>query len=60
MFLPETVFFSDGRIDFLATMDKDFCLTQDTKLKLQNLEVRTRLENIVKERFKDTETFGRE
>jgi hypothetical protein len=54
------VFYSDGRIDFLTTMDKDFCLSQDTKLKLQNLEVRKRLEDIVKERFKDTETFGKE
>lgn len=60
VYLPETVFYNDGRIDFVATIDKDCCLALDTKLKLQNLEIRKKLEEIVKERLKDCEMHGKE
>jgi hypothetical protein len=34
IFLPETVFFKDGRIDYLTQIDKDLCLAYDIKTKL--------------------------
>lgn len=42
VFMPETVFFKDdggkaGKIDFITSMDRDFCLTFDTKTKAMNV-----------------------
>jgi len=34
VFVPETIFFKDGKIDFLTAIDKDFCLSLDIKTKL--------------------------
>jgi hypothetical protein len=36
------------------------CLAYDLKTKLQNLEVRKKLQEIVKERMKETDIFGKE
>ena len=58
--MPETVFFKEGKIDFLTSTDKDLCLSLDVKTKLQNLEVRKKLQEIVKERLKDSENMGKE
>ena len=56
MFMPETVFFKDdGKLDFVTTMDRDCCISVDTKVKMDNLSVRTKLSDIVKERKKDCE-----
>lgn len=62
VFIPETVFFNekDGKIDFLTAMDRDCCLCYDTKTKLEHLQVRTKLTEVVKERKKDTEMHGRQ
>lgn len=54
--MPETAFFKDdGKLDFVTAMDRDCCLSIDTKVKLENLYVRTKLSEIVKERKKDCE-----
>jgi len=56
VFMPETVFFKDdGKLDFVTTMDRDCCISVDTKVKMDNLSVRTKLSDIVKERKKDCE-----
>ncbi len=61
VFMPETVFFKDdGKLDFVTTMDRDCCLSIDTKVKLENLYVRTKLSEIVKERKKDCELYGKQ
>lgn len=42
-------------------MDRDCCLAADTKTKLDSyLAVRTKLQEIVRERRKDTERYGKE
>jgi hypothetical protein len=46
IFLPETVFFKEGKVEFITTMDKDCCLSFDLKIQklTKNLtEVRTKL-----------------
>lgn len=61
MFLPETVFFKDGKIDFMTSLDKDFCIQFETKVKLENnLAIRTKLSEAVKERRKDQDRYGKE
>lgn len=61
VFIPETVFFKeDGKIDFITMMDRDCCISYDTKTKLEPLQVRTKLTEVVKERKKDTEMHGRQ
>ena len=58
--MPETVFFKDGKIAFLTVMDRDCCLSIDTKIDLNNtIKVRDKLKDIVKDRKKDTELHGR-
>lgn len=58
--MPETVFFKDGKIAFLTVMDRDCCLNIDSKIDLSNtIKVRDRLNEVVKERKKDTELHGR-
>lgn len=61
VFVPETVFFKeDGKIDFLTTTDRDCCVSYDIKTKLENLHIRTKLAEVVKDRKKDTEMHGRQ
>lgn len=61
MFVPETVFFKDdGKIDFMTTVDRDFCIAYDTKTKLENLPVRKKLVEIGKERRNDFEMYSRQ
>jgi hypothetical protein len=61
VFFPETVFFKDGKIDFMTCLDKDFCIQFETKAKLDsNLAIRTKLSEAVKERRKDQDRFGKE
>jgi hypothetical protein len=59
IFIPETVFIRDGRFDFLTMLDRDFCICYDTKTKLESLAVRSKLMEMIKERRKDTEMYGR-
>ena len=61
VFIPETVFFKDGKIEFLSSMDREGCVNFDFKTKLDSfLSVRTKLGEIVKDRRKDKEKFGKE
>lgn len=48
--MPDTVFFKEGKLDFLVQNDKEFCLSFDTKTKMTLFEVRKKLNDIVKER----------
>ena len=54
------MFFKDGKIDCLLTNDKQQCLAYDLKTKLENLEVRKKLQEIVKDRMRECEMFGKE
>jgi hypothetical protein len=56
--MPDTVFFKEGKIDFLAQNDREFCLSFDTKTKLTLFEVRKSLVKISKERKSDTVQHG--
>lgn len=59
--MPETVFFQDGKMEFFTQMDRDCCLAFDLKIKLESsLVIRTKLNDIVKERRKDYEKYGKE
>ena len=54
VFVPETIFFKDGKIDFMTSLDKEFCLQFESKIKLENsLALRTKLSEAVKDRRKD-------
>jgi len=50
VFMADTVFFKEGKLDFLVQNDKEFCLSFDTKTKMTLFEVRKKLNEIVKER----------
>ena len=56
--MPDTVFFKEGKIDFVAQNDKEFCLSFDTKTKLTLFEVRKSLIKVSKERKSDTVPLG--
>ena len=56
--MPDTVFFKEGKIDFVAQNDKEFCLSFDTKTKLTLFEVRKSLIKVSKERKADTVPLG--
>lgn len=56
--MPDTVFFKDGKIDFLAQNDRESCLAFDTKTKLTLFEVRKSLVKVSKERKSDTVKYG--
>lgn len=59
--MPDTVFFKDGKVEFFSTMDRECCLNFELKTKLDSLlSVRTKIAEIVKDRKKDTEQFGKE
>ena len=58
IFMPDTVFFKEGKIDFVAQNDKEFCLSFDTKTKLTLFEVRKSLIKVSKERKTDTVPLG--
>jgi hypothetical protein len=58
IFMPDTVFFREGKIDFVAQNDKEFCLSFDTKTKLTLFEVRKSLIKVSKERKADTVPLG--
>lgn len=59
--IPETVFFQkDGKIDFLTMLDRDCCLAQDIKTKMEPVMVRTKISDSVRERKKDSEMHGRQ
>ena len=59
VFVPETAFFKEARVDFLTTMDRDGCLAIDTKAKIEDLlALRTKLSDLVRERRK--ESVGKE
>ena len=54
------MFIRDGRFDFLTMLDRDSCISYDTKTKLESLHVREKLMDMMKERRKDIEMFGRQ
>lgn len=56
--MPETVFFKDGKIDFIVQNDRDYCLAQDVKTKYTLLEVNKKLPAIVQDRRKDSVYLG--
>jgi hypothetical protein len=56
--MPETVFFKEGKIDFIVQNDRDWCLAQDVKTKYTYLEVNKKLPTIVQERRKDSVHLG--
>ena len=56
--MPDTVFFKDGKIDFLAQNDRESCLSFDTKTKLTLFEVRKSIIKVSKERKGDTVKHG--
>lgn len=61
IFFPETIFLKDGKIDFMTSLDKEFCIQYETKIKLENtLALRTKLSEAVRERRKDQERCGKE
>jgi hypothetical protein len=45
--MPETVFFKDGKIEFIVQNDRDWCLAQDVKTKYTYLEVNKKLPSLV-------------
>jgi hypothetical protein len=56
--MPETVFFKEGKIDFIVQNDRDWCLAQDVKTKYTLIEVNKKLPAIVQERRKDSVYLG--
>lgn len=58
--VPETVFFNEGRIEFMTASDKENCLAYDVKTKLVNQDVLKKLKELVYERRKDTQFFGKQ
>ena len=56
--MPDTVFFKDGKIDFLAQNDRESCLSFDTKTKLTLFEIRKSLVKVSKERKSDLVKHG--
>jgi hypothetical protein len=58
--MPETVFFKDGKLDFLTFTDRDSCINFDPKTKMEYIAVRERLALCVKERRNDTEIHGKQ
>ena len=59
--MPETVFFKDGKVDFITAIDKEGCLVLDTKTKLDSmLAIRKKISEIMRERRKDEELFSKE
>jgi hypothetical protein len=56
--MPETVFFKDGKVDYIVQNDRDWCLSQDVKTKYTYLEVNKKLPTIVMDRRKDTVFLG--
>ena len=57
--MPETVFFKDGKLDFLTTTDWDYCINFDPKTKIEYIAVREKLALCAKERRNDTEIHGK-
>lgn len=60
VFLPETVFFRDGQLEFSSMMDKDNCIALETKSKNQRSEIIKWIKEVVKQRQIDTEQFKNE
>ena len=58
IFMPDTVFFKDGKIDFLAQNDRESCLSFDTKTKLTLFEVRKSLIKVSKDRKTDNVKYS--
>ena len=60
IFFPDTIFFDRGKIDFIALMDKDFCLSMNKSTeykKLAPLDTRKQLEVIVAQRKERSEKY---
>ena len=63
MLMPETVFINkaDGKIELMTALDRDRCLTIDTKTRLSDpIKVREKLQAVTQERRKDCEQFGKQ
>ena len=61
--MPETVFINkaDGKIELMTALDRDRCLTLDTKTRLTDpIKVREKLQAVTYERRKDCEQFGKQ
>lgn len=61
--MPETVFINktDGKIELMTALDRDRCLTIDTKTRLSDpIKVREKLQTVTQERRKDCEQFGKQ
>ena len=49
--MPETVFFKDdGKLNFVTSMDRECCLSVDTKVRMEYLAVRYKLIESVRDR----------
>ena len=57
--VPETVFYDEGRIEFMTASDRENCIAFDVKTKLVNQDVLKKLKELVYERRKDTQLFGK-
>jgi len=58
--MPETVFFKDdSKIDFMTTLDREGCLAYDTKKKMNNNSMLSRMGDLRLDRQKDNEKYGR-
>ena len=57
--VPETVFYDEGRIEFMTASDRENCIALDVKTKLVNQDVLKKLKELVYERRKDTQLFGK-
>lgn len=57
--MPETVFYSNGCVDFITSNDRERHLRYDTKTKLNNPDVCKKIRDVVTERRKDNEVYGK-
>ena len=56
--IPETLFFHEGKMDFLLTMDKEMCLTIDPRRQMDRVTLEVFFNNRAKERRAEAFEYG--
>lgn len=58
VFMPETLFYREGKIDYVAALDKDFCLHVDPKRPMDRVSLEILFASKAKERRQDNTLFS--
>lgn len=56
--IPETLFYHEGKMDFLLTMDKEMCLMIDSKRQMDRVTLEVLFNNRAKERRAEAFEYG--